>query len=346
MFLQEELRRYSRQLLVDEIGLEGQRRLKGGKVLVIGAGGLGCPVLQCLVVAGVGEVGIVDDDVVDVSNLHRQMLYSHADVGRSKALVAAEKLRFLNPFAVVRAYPERLTADIVDGLFAGYDVVVDGSDNFATRYLVNDGCVRSGKPLVFGSVLRFEGQVSVFNYQGGPTYRCLFPEAGEAPNCSDIGVMGVVPGIVGSFMANEVMKLVGGFGVPLSGKLLLMDVLNNGLHLLDVQRVAELAGEVVADRASAGLVRDVQEMGMVAFQAQLRETPDAFYLVDVREPYEWEEHIDGGINIPLSELPERWRELPVDRSVVFCCAGGVRSRVAAHWMREWGFSGTALALVV
>ena len=216
----EENIQYSRHLILNEIGEIGQKKLKASKVLVIGAGGLGCPILQYLTAAGVGTIGIVDFDTVDKTNLQRQILYTHKDIGAFKAEVAANRLAELNPFVNFKIYVEKLTNKNASNLFSSYDIVVDGSDNFPTRYLINDAAVLANKPVVFGSIYKFEGQVTVFNYQNGPTYRCLFPnppQPSTVPNCSEIGVLGVLPGIIGSIQANEVIKIICEIGQVLSG---------------------------------------------------------------------------------------------------------------------------------
>jgi sulfur-carrier protein adenylyltransferase/sulfurtransferase len=219
--------------------MTGQEKLKAARVLVVGAGGLGCPVLQYLTAAGVGTIGIADFDVVSESNLQRQILYGTADVGQPKAEVARQRLSQLNPFVSFQVHRERLTAQNVREILAAYDLVVDGTDNFPTRYLLNDACVLTDKPLVSGAIFKFEGQVSVFNYQGGPTYRCLFPtppSPGEVPNCSQVGVMGVLPGIIGSLQANEVIKIITQTGEVLTGKLLLLDTLTLQSRTLKFKR--------------------------------------------------------------------------------------------------------------
>jgi adenylyltransferase/sulfurtransferase len=224
-----EQQQYNRHLILDEIGELGQLKLKKAKVLVIGAGGLGCPILQYLSAAGVGTIGVVDDDTIEKSNLQRQVLYSHDDIGDFKAEVAANKLAGLNPYVNFEIYLQRLNKEIAVELFLKYDVIVDGSDNFPTRYLVNDAAILTNKPVVFGSIFKFEGQVSVFNYNNGPSYRCLYPnppKSEDVPNCSEIGVLGVLPGIIGALQANEVLKLVLGIGEILSGKLLTYNALN------------------------------------------------------------------------------------------------------------------------
>lgn len=278
MLKKEELKRYHRQIILPELGIAGQQKLKEAKVLMVGAGGLGCPVLQYLVAAGTGCIGIIDDDSVDESNLHRQVLYSPADIGLKKAISAQSKLQVLNPYVQVTAYPERLTGQNIYDIFEQYDLIIDGSDNFPTRYLVNDTCLALNKPLVFGSVFKFEGQVSVFNYQNGPGYRDIFPEAppeGEAPNCADIGVIGVLPGIVGTFMANEAVKIICGIGEPLSGRLLRLNALDYTTEIFkfnrrkqEKQAAMELNIEGHAALTGAGSNREADEKSVKTGQIE------------------------------------------------------------------------------
>jgi len=230
MLSSEELKRYDRHIRLNEVGVEGQDELKGARVLVVGAGGLGCPVLRYLAAAGIGNIGVVDGDTVSVSNLQRQVLYGHSDVGQPKAEVAVRKLKDQNPFVDFDIYNEFLSIENALGIIRRYDIVVDGTDNFSTRYLVNDACLIAKKPLVYGSIFKFEGQVSVFNYKGGPSYRCLYPElpkAGEVPNCSEVGVLGVLPGFVGTMMVNECLKVILEIGEVSSGKVQVFNLLKN-----------------------------------------------------------------------------------------------------------------------
>ncbi|WP_456411239.1 HesA/MoeB/ThiF family protein [Oceanithermus sp.] len=239
MWSREELDRYARHMILTEVGPEGQARLKAASVLVVGAGGLGSPLLLYLAAAGVGRIGIVEDDVVDLSNLQRQVLYTTADVGRPKAEAAAERLRALNPHVAVEPHPVRLSSENAIELFLRYDLVVDASDNFPTRYLVSDAAVLADRPLVYGAIHRFDGQVAVFHHDGGPCYRCLFPQPpkpGSVPSCAEAGVFGVLPGVVGSLMATEVLKLLLGIGEPLSGRFLLYDGLAAEFRALNVRR--------------------------------------------------------------------------------------------------------------
>jgi len=334
MLEKEEIKRYNRQIILPELGMDGQQKLKQASVLIIGAGGLGCPVLQYLVAAGIGEIGIVDDDVVDISNLHRQILYNINDIGSNKADVAKEKLQLLNPHVQVTSYPERLTESNSHHILAGYDLVIDGSDNFPTRYLVNDVCVALNKPLIFGSIFKFEGQVSVFNYQTGPNYRDLFPEApatGEMPNCTDIGVIGVLPGIVGTFMANEAIKIICGIGDALSGKLLTINALDVSVSLFKFSSVTNQPGsKIVPLRAK----HSIQEIDFTELERWNSVMPEQIILVDVREFYEFEDFNIGGINIPLYELTGRATEIPEDKKVIFCCSTGVRSKQAMTLFKQ------------
>lgn len=323
MLIEEELKRYSRQIILPEIGISGQEKLKNAKVLMIGAGGLGCPVLQYLTAAGVGEIGIVDDDIVDISNLHRQILYNGNDIGLLKALVARKKLELLNPNTLITAYPVRFTSENAGSILNSYDLVIDGSDNFDTRYLVNDACASSKKPLVFGSIFKFEGHVSVFNLENGPNYRDLFadaPPADEVPNCGEIGVLGVLPGIIGAYMANEAIKVICGIGETLSGKLLTINALNNSTNIFKISKQVKPSTPVVPP--------PIKEMSMEELQKLLVERPNETYLVDVREAYEFEEYNIGGTNIPLYELTDHLKALPQDKKLVFCCQTGHRSIMA------------------
>jgi sulfur-carrier protein adenylyltransferase/sulfurtransferase len=338
-----ERKRYSRQILLPEMGLAGQEKLKAARVLVVGAGGLGCPVLQYLVAAGVGNIGIVDDDTVDITNLHRQILYSANDVGKNKAITAVEKLSILNPFIQLTAYPDHLTAENAAELINSYDLVIDGSDNFETRYLVNDFCVELNKPFVFGSILRFEGQVSVFNYQNGPTYRCLFPDAEEGDNCAEAGVIGILPGIIGTYMANEAIKIITGIGEPLSGKLLVINTLANSHSVFQFSRTAAtFSGQSPTTPAvHSDLHADSSEMSYDEFEALQQSDPEQVLLVDVREYYEFEADNFGGENIPLSDIPESISTFPAGKKVVFYCNSGKRSLQAAKLLAQSGYEGQA-----
>lgn len=340
MFTPIERKRYARQIIMPEMGLIGQEKLRAGKVAVVGAGGLGCPVLQYLVAAGVGEIAIIDDDTVDLTNLHRQILYSADDVGKNKAITAVEKLSVLNPFVRLTAYPDRLNAENAADLLNGYDLIIDGSDNFETRYLVNDFCVELNKPFVFGSILRFEGQVSVFNYQGGPTYRCLFPDAEEGDNCAEAGVMGVLPGIIGTYMANEAIKIIAGIGEPLSGKLLVINTLSNNQSVFQFARsAAAVPVRSPAIDSKRSVEESTREMSYEEFETLLEADPGEVLLVDVREYYEFEADNFGGENIPLSEIPESICHFPAGKKIVFYCNSGKRSLQAAKLLVQSGYEG-------
>jgi adenylyltransferase/sulfurtransferase len=350
----DEILRYSRHLIMPEVGMEGQQRLKAAKVLCVGAGGLGSPLALYLAAAGAGTLGIVDFDVVDYTNLQRQILHSTADVGRKKLDSAAEKLKAINPYLDIRAFETRLTSDNALELVRQFDMVVDGTDNFPTRYLVNDACVLTGKPNVYGSIFRFEGQVSVFATRGGPCYRCLYPEPpppGLVPSCAEGGVLGILPGLVGVMQATEAVKLILGRGEPLVGRLLLVDALGMrfrelklrkdpscpacGEHptltkLVDYEAFCGVRGE--ESPASAG----VPEVTAEELKRDLDAGEDVFIL-DVREPHEYQICNLGGHLIPLGELPRRAHELDSSRQIVAHCHIGVRSAKAVAFLRHAGF---------
>lgn len=339
MLTNEEISRYSRQMMLPEIGREGQERLKQGRVLVVGAGGLGCPVLQYLAAAGVGTIGIADGDNVDVSNLQRQVLYGTEDIGNGKAATAAGKLGRMNPhvqFVLHEVYVDR--GNVLD-LCRDYDIVVDGSDNFATRYLLNDACVMTGKVLVSGAIFKFEGQVSVFNYKGGPTYRCLFPEPpgeGESPNCAEIGVVATLPGIIGAIQANEVIKVLTGAGTVLSGKLLAMDVLTMQTSTFSFaaneanRNIKELPGNVPEQCAMPPTQLSYGEL------QQLLRAGDV-QLVDVRPEEDHALANIGGVNIPIWQLEAEAGRLDPAKHTVLYCTTGVRSKHAVLMLQQLGF---------
>ncbi len=337
--------RYHRQIILPEIGEEGQKKLNAAKVLVIGAGGLGCPVLQYLSGAGIGTIGIIDFDVVETSNLHRQVLYGKKDVGTNKALAAKKHLSDLNPDIVINVYPEKLTVKNALTLFADYDIIVDGSDNFSTRYLVNDACVITSKPLVYGAIFKYQGQVSVFNYNNGPSYRCLFPEppsAGTVPSCSEIGVIGVLPGIIGSFQANEVLKMILGIGDVLDGKLMMYDSLSTQFSTFSIQRVASQIESVLAtaprfEENNYDLfcgVEYVQEIS--AEEAYQKE--DVQYL-DIREPHEHPK-IDSlsPTLISLGTLENELHQLSKEKELIVFCQSGIRSKKALQILSQYGYT--------
>jgi len=340
------LRRYSRHLLIPEVGVEGQRRLERSRVLCVGAGGLGSPVLQYLAAAGVGRIGIVDDDTVDESNLQRQTIFTTADVGSPKALTAAEHVRAINPLVNVDVFPVRLDARNARDLVRPYDVVVDCTDRFSSRYAINDACWFEQKPDVYASIFRFDGQVSVFWRDRGPCYRCLFPQAppaGSVPTCAEGGVLGVLAGIVGTWQANEALKIAIGAGEPLAGRLMLIDALGAHVREFAIERDPQcaLCGENatigdVAEMQETDPARDagVREIGAELLDAALREAT----LLDVREPHEAVLGVlDGALHIPLSELPGRLWELDSAHSYVVACRVGSKSVAAAQLLRDAGF---------
>ncbi len=350
----DELRRYSRQVILPELGIEGQARLSRAKVLVVGAGGLGTPVALYLSAAGVGEIGLIDPDTVQISNLHRQVLYQTSDVGRMKVEAASEKLQSLNAHVRVQTHAVALTAQNALELLAPWDLVLDGTDNFAARYLVNDACVLLGKRNVFASVLRFEGQVSVFGDSEGPCYRCLYPEAppaGSVPSCAEAGVLGVLPGLMGMLQATEAVKLITGIGTPLVGRMLLVDARRMSFREMKVGRrpdcmacgirtIKELRTEngahcmtLIPPAPEHGTGRVTPEE-FVAWRA----AGHAVQLVDVREA--WEVQVapfPDATHIPLGMLSRRVSELAPGERLVIGCHHGNRSRTAVTWLAAQGF---------
>ena len=356
----DEVKRYSRHLILSEVGMDGQRKLKAAKVLCIGAGGLGSPVAMYLAAAGVGTIGIVDFDTVDVSNLQRQILHGTSDVGRSKLASAKDTLKELNPHVNVIAHEVALSSANALDLFRGYDVVVDGTDNFPTRYLVNDACVLLGIPNAYGSIFRFEGQASVFATKDGPCYRCLYPEPpppGLVPSCAEAGVLGILPGLVGTIQATEAVKLILGVGQTLAGRFLIYDAMKMRFRELTLRQDPEcpvcgtsptvtalidydqFCGVVPAQAAPAAPVLSgaMADVSVLEFKA-MRDAGTAPLLVDVREPHEYQIcKIEGAILIPLGDLPARVGELDPAVEVVMQCRSGVRSGKAATFLREQGF---------
>ncbi len=349
----DEYLRYSRHLILPHVGEEGQRRLKQARVLVVGAGGLGSPAALYLAAAGVGTIGLVDADVVDVSNLQRQVLHGTSTLGQSKLDSARARLHDLNPAVHVALHPERLTSHNAMAVLAGYDVVLDGSDNFPTRYLVNDAAYLSGIPDVYGAIFQFEGQASVFATKEGPCYRCLFaepPAPGTVPGCAEAGVLGVLPGIIGSIQALEAIKLVLGVGDSLAGRLLLFDALGLQFRELALQKDPDcpLCGAnptvraLVDYEAFCGVVPIVAPPGVEVGAAALRRELDNGappILVDVREREEYDlVHLDGALLAPLARLPALAGTLPTDGDIVTYCHHGVRSLQAATFLRSLGFT--------
>jgi adenylyltransferase/sulfurtransferase len=355
----DEIKRYSRHLIMPEVGVDGQRRLKAGKVLCIGAGGLGSPAAMYLAAAGVGTIGLVDYDVVDFSNLQRQIIHGTPDVGRSKLASAKDRLHAINPHVDIPTYETALSSENALQLFEPYDVILDGTDNFPTRYLTNDACVLLGKPNAYGSIFRFEGQASVFATKNGPCYRCLYPEPpppGLVPSCAEGGVLGVLPGIIGVIQATEAVKLIAGIGEPLIGRFLIYDALRMhfrelklrkdpdcpvcGTHptvkkLIDYEQFCGLrpaAAEAAPVNASNSL-----EISAVELKQRL-DRGEKLRIIDVREPNEWQiNRIPGAQLIPLGEIPRRYAELDPDEELVMQCKVGGRSAKAADFLRSVGF---------
>ncbi|TRX68310.1 molybdopterin-synthase adenylyltransferase MoeB [Flammeovirga kamogawensis] len=330
MLTKEEYKRYDRHIRLNEIGVEGQEKLKAATVLVIGAGGLGCPVLQYLAAAGIGHLIIVDHDVVSISNLQRQVLFSTNDVGNSKAEVIKERLLALNPHCKITTVLKRFDKENALELVAKADVVVDGTDNFSSRYLINDACIIEDKPLVSASIQRFDGQLSVFNYQGGPTYRCIFPNppsAEEAPNCNEIGVVGAMVGIMGTMQATEVIKIITGVGKVLSGELLLISGMDMSFQKLKFKKNQKVANISTLGEYNFDFCEIPNQEVEIDFDTveELLNTDKSVTLIDVREEYEREIDDIGGINIPLAELEERIDEIPSSKKIIFYCQSGKRS---------------------
>jgi len=349
----EELARYSRHIIIPEFNLEGQKKLKAAKVLVIGTGGLGSPLLLYLAAAGVGTLGIIDFDEVDDSNLQRQVLFTVDDLGKPKVTAAKERIEALNPYIRVIAYNERLTSENALDIFKDYDVVADGTDNFPTRYLVNDACVMTGIPNVYASIFRFDGQVSVFNYQNGPNYRDLYPEPpppGLVPSCAEGGVLGVLPGIIGSLQANEVIKVITGIGETLSGRLFAFDALNFSTRIFKVFKDPDnpLTGKnptqttLIDYEFFCGIPQAAEERGQISeisvqeFKALL-DSGKAVQVIDVREPHEYELVNIGAELIPLNTVTANAGKIRKDIPVVVHCKGGVRSARAIDALKTQGF---------
>ncbi len=352
----QEIRRYSRHLIMPEVGVDGQRKLKAAKVLCIGAGGLGSPVAMYLTAAGVGTIGIVDFDVVDYSNLQRQLLHGTADVGRSKLASAKDRLEALNSEVEIVPHEVALSSQNALELFEPYDIIVDGTDNFPTRYLVNDACVLLEKPNAYGSIFRFEGQASVFGVPEGPCYRCLYPEPpppGLVPSCAEGGVLGVLPGIIGTVQAMETIKLILGIGEPLIGRFLIFDALRMKFRELKLRKdpecpvcgvnptVRELIDYEqfcgVAPQAHEEAPADDRDITSVELNERLKRG-EPLFILDVREPQEYQiNRIEGSTLIPLGELGQRYVELDPSQEIIAQCKSGVRSAKAAAFLREKGF---------
>jgi len=351
----EEILRYSRHLIMPEVGMAGQQKLKAAKVLCIGTGGLGSPLALYLTAAGVGTLGLVDFDVVDYTNLQRQIIHSTPDVGRPKLDSAEEKLRALNPYVDIRKFETSLTSANALEIFRDFDVIADGTDNFPTRYLVNDACVLTGKPNVYGSIFRFEGQASVFATKDGPCYRCLYPEPpppGLVPSCAEGGVLGILPGLVGIIQATEVIKLILGPGEPLTGRLLMVDALAMSFRTLKLRKNPECPAcglhptitklidyEQFCGIPAAGHQEPAVSANDITPQELKRrlDAGDDLFVLDVREPNEYQIANLGGYLIPLGDLPKRVSELDSSREIVAHCKMGGRSAKAVDFLRQAGF---------
>jgi len=351
----DEVLRYSRHLIMPEVGMDGQLKLKAAKVLCIGAGGLGSPLALYLAAAGVGTIGIVDFDVVDFTNLQRQIIHTTADVGRKKLDSAEDKLKAINPNVNVVRYDTRLSSANALDLFRDFDIIIDGTDNFPTRYLVNDACVLTGKPNVYGSIFRFEGQVSVFATEDGPCYRCLYPEPpppGLVPSCAEGGVLGILPGLVGVMQATEAIKLILGAGDPLVGRLLLVDALAMKFRELKLRKNPDCPAcgthrtikQLIDYNEFCGIrgeEKPVDNQVPTISVEELKRRKDAgedIFVLDVREPHEYQICNIQGYLIPLNDLPKRVNELDSSREIVAHCRSGVRSAKAVDFLRQSGFT--------
>jgi adenylyltransferase/sulfurtransferase len=350
-----ELRRYARHLSIPEFGMEGQRKLRAARVLCIGAGGLGSPIAMYLAAAGVGAIGIVDADVVDESNLQRQLLHGTSDVGRSKLDSARDRLHGINPHVSIEPHEVRFSSENAMDIVRSYDVVIDGTDNFPTRYLSNDVCVFLKKPNIYGSILRFEGQCSVFApHLGGPCYRCMAPQPpapGLVPSCAEGGVLGLLPGLIGTMQATEAVKLIAGIGEPLVGRLLHVDTLSMKFRTFNLRRDPEcpVCGDHPTITApidyegfcgipkASDATSAVPEVTVQDLQNMMKRNEE-FFLLDVREPFEWEiAHLPGATLIPLGQLPDRLSEIPRNQKVVVHCKSGGRSARAVGMLRDAGY---------
>ncbi|MGD0628990.1 MAG: molybdopterin-synthase adenylyltransferase MoeB [Terracidiphilus sp.] len=357
----DDLSRYSRHLILPEVGMEGQRRLKAARVLCVGTGGLGSPLALYLTAAGIGTLGLVDFDVVDASNLQRQIIHSTKDIGRKKIDSAEEKLSALNPAITIVKHETMLTSANALDILKDYDIVADGTDNFPTRYLVNDACVLLGKPNVYGSIFRFEGQASVFATKAGPCYRCLYPEPpppGLVPSCAEGGVLGILPGLVGVIQATEVIKLILGKGDSLVGRLLLVDALNMRFRELKLRKNPEcpvcganptvtalidyehFCGIVPETPQEKNVKNGIPQLTVKELKAR-RDAGEDIFLLDVREPYEVQIAQIGGKVIPQNDVPQRLAEIPRDREIVVHCRSGARSQRIAEFLKQSGYTQVA-----
>ena len=345
MLSQEEISRYQRHLSLSNVGVEGQEKLRSAKVLVVGVGGLGCPILKYLTAAGVCTIGLIDYDLVDESNLQRQILFDVNDVGKSKVECAISKLSKQNPFVDYVPFNQKLTKDNVLSVLKDFDIIIDGTDNFSTRYLVGDASLILNKTLVFGSIYKFEGQVSVFNFRNGPSFRCAFPnppKANEVPNCSDIGVIGILPGVVGTRMAAECIKVILGIGEVLSGKLMLIDILGNQNIIVTIQKNVENFNRTELEESyDLNCEIENEKRDMIITAKQLKEDLDngvEYQLIDVREDFEYEIcAIEKSKLVPMSEITSRYSEIDSDKNTVVICHHGMRSAQVINFLASKGY---------
>ena len=332
--------RYNRHIILSEVGQQGQDKLTKAKVFVVGAGGLGCPVLQYLAAAGIGTIGIIDFDVVEESNLQRQILFGTSTLGQNKAIAAKTRLTDLNPTIIINAYPEKLTSKNALELFNNYDIIVDGTDNFATRYLINDAAIICGKPIVYGAIYKFEGQISVFNYQNGPSYRCLFPtppKEGSVANCSEVGVLGVLSGIIGTMQANEVIKIILDFDKVLSGKLFCYNAKTNQTSTLKITKSITEFENVLAQKDNfqkeqydASCKTIIQE---ISAEEVLQK--DNIQFIDIREPHEQPRlDLKNCIQIPLDKLQQNINQINSNNTNIIFCQSGMRSKTAVDLLQK------------
>ncbi len=335
------MNRYNRHIILSEIGQNGQDKISNAKVLVVGVGGLGCPVLLYLTAAGIGTIGIIDFDVVDESNLQRQVLFGTSSLGKNKAKTAKKRLSDLNNTITINAYPEKLTHKNAQNLFKDYDIIVDGTDNFDTRYLINDATLLTNKPLVYGAIYKFEGQVSVFNYSNGPSYRCLFPnppKKDSIPNCSEIGVLGVLPGIIGSLQANEVLKIVLGLGDVLSGKLLCYNALTNDVRTLKINKSESEIQKVITQKSKFEDLEDQSSCNSFSIEISIKEViiKNDVQFIDVRELDEFPKvSALKPSKIPLGELENNLSKIDSTKEKFIFCQAGVRSKTAVSILQKY-----------
>ncbi|HMC01965.1 MAG TPA: HesA/MoeB/ThiF family protein [Flavobacteriaceae bacterium] len=338
------MNRYSRHIILSEVGQEGQAKLLKAKVLVVGAGGLGCPALQYLTASGIGTIGIIDFDIVEESNLQRQVLFGTSTLGKNKAIASKTRLEDLNSTITINAYPEKLTSKNALDLFKKYDIIIDGTDNFTTRYLINDVAILTNKPVVYAAIYKFEGQVSVFNYQNGPSYRCLFPnppKEGSVANCSEVGVLGVLTGIIGSMQANEVIKIILGFRDVLSGKLFCYNAKTSQTTTLKINRNDSEFKKVLKQKNNLKALHEDISCETLIQEITAEDTLEKkqVMFIDVRESYEQPElNIPKCFNIPLSQLVDNLNQINSKHTNIFVCQSGIRSKKAVRIAQEHGIT--------